>query len=97
MMRTFSPEKKRRFDNPHSKGKSHLINMYGSIFAAFLPAQVPVWTFVVLLPAVFAIEAGWYTIVAVVLSADPGSTLYLPWKNWFDRAGGAVMGTLGCA
>ncbi|SCM70101.1 putative threonine efflux protein (RhtC-like) [uncultured Pleomorphomonas sp.] len=69
--------------------------VYGSIFAAFLPAQAPAWTFAVLLPAIFAVEAGWYTIVAVVFSADRPRALYLRWKSWFDRAAGAVMGTLG--
>lgn len=69
--------------------------VYGSIFAAFLPAQAPSWTFAVLLPAIFAVEAGWYTIVAVVFSADRPRALYLRWKSWFDRAAGAVMGTLG--
>lgn len=69
--------------------------VYGSIFAAFLPPQVPVWTFVVLLPAIFAIEAGWYTIVALVFSADRPRAVYLRWKRWFDRAAGSVMGALG--
>jgi threonine/homoserine/homoserine lactone efflux protein len=35
--------------------------VYGSIFAAFLPAQPPVWTFATPLPAIFMVEAGWYT------------------------------------
>ncbi|MGK9164909.1 LysE family transporter [Inquilinus limosus] len=69
--------------------------VYGSIFAAFLPAQVPAWTFAVLLPAIFAIEAGWYTIVALVFSADRPRAVYLCWKRWFDRAAGSVMGALG--
>ncbi|MBX4898732.1 LysE family translocator [Rhizobium bangladeshense] len=69
--------------------------VYGSIFAAFLPAQAPTWTFAVLLPAIFAVEAGWYTIVAVVFSADRPRALYLRWKSWFDRAAGTVMGALG--
>jgi threonine/homoserine/homoserine lactone efflux protein len=69
--------------------------VYGSIFAALLPAQVPAWTFAVLLPSIFAIEAGWYTVVAVVFSADRPRAVYLRWKIWFDRAAGAVMGGLG--
>jgi len=69
--------------------------VYGSIFAAFLPPQVPAWTFAVLLPAIFAIEAGWYTIVALVFSADRPRAVYLRWKRWFDRAAGSVMGALG--
>jgi threonine/homoserine/homoserine lactone efflux protein len=69
--------------------------VYGSIFAAFLPAQTPAWTFAVLLPAIFVVEAGWYAIVAIVFSAERPRATYLRWKGWFDRAAGAVMGALG--
>ncbi len=69
--------------------------VYGSIFAAFLPALVPFWTFAVLLPAIFAVEAGWYTLVAIVFSADRPRKAYLRWKDWFDRTAGVVMGALG--
>lgn len=69
--------------------------VYGSIFAALLPPQVPAWTFAVLLPAIFAIEAGWYTIVALVFSSERPRAVYLRWKSWIDRAAGAVMGGLG--
>ncbi|HMG49666.1 MAG TPA: LysE family transporter [Inquilinus sp.] len=69
--------------------------VYGSIFAAFLPAHVPAWTFAVLLPAIFAIEAGWYAIVALAFSADRPRAAYLRWKRWFDRVAGTVMGALG--
>ena len=66
-----------------------------NIFAAFLPPQVPGWTFAVLLPAIFTIEVGWYTIVALLFSADRPRAAYLRWKRWFDRGAGTVMGALG--
>jgi RhtB (resistance to homoserine/threonine) family protein len=69
--------------------------VYGSIFAAFLPAHVPAWTFAVLLPAIFTIEAGWYSIVALAFSSDRPRAAYLRWKRWFDRVAGTVMGGLG--
>lgn len=69
--------------------------VYGSIFAAFLPAQVPLWTFAVLLPAIFLVEAGWYTLVAIIFSANRPRKAYLHWKDWFDRTAGVVMGALG--
>jgi RhtB (resistance to homoserine/threonine) family protein len=69
--------------------------VYGSIFAAFLPAHVPAWTFAVLLPAIFMIEAGWYAIVALAFSSDRPRAAYLRWKRWFDRVAGTVMGGLG--
>ena len=34
---------------------------YGSIFAALLPQHPPLWCYFALPPAIFAIEAGWYT------------------------------------
>lgn len=69
--------------------------VYGSIFAAFLPANPPAWTFAVLLPSIFAIEAGWYTVVALAFSSDKPRAVYLRSKHWFDRTAGAVMGALG--
>lgn len=69
--------------------------VYGSIFAAFLPAQVPAWIFAALLPPIFAIEAGWYVIVALAFSADRPRAAYLRWKLWVDRIAGSVMGALG--
>ena len=69
--------------------------IYGSIFAAFLPSQVPFGTFAVLLPAIFLLEAGWYTLVAIVFSAERPRKAYLRWKGWFDLTAGVVMGALG--
>jgi threonine/homoserine/homoserine lactone efflux protein len=68
---------------------------YGSIFAALLPAQPPPWLYVALPPLVFAIETGWYTIVALAFSADRPRGAYLRAKGWIDRFAGAVMGALG--
>lgn len=69
--------------------------VYGSIFAAFLPAHAPAWTSAVLLPAIFAIEAGWYTVVALAFSSERPRAAYLRSKHWFDRTAGLVMGALG--
>lgn len=69
--------------------------VYASIFAALLPADPPLWVSVVLPPAIFAIEAGWYALVAVAFSAGRPRAAYLRSKAWIDRAAGAVMGALG--
>lgn len=69
--------------------------VYGSIFAALLPAHPSPWTFAVLLPMLFAIEAGWYTIVAYTFSASRPRAVYLRAKRLIDRAAGAVIGLLG--
>jgi threonine/homoserine/homoserine lactone efflux protein len=69
--------------------------VYGSIFAALLPAHPSPWTFAVLLPVLFAIEAGWYTIVAYTFSSRRPRAVYLRAKGLIDRTAGAIIGLLG--
>jgi threonine/homoserine/homoserine lactone efflux protein len=69
---------------------------YGSIFAALLPRDLPLWVAAVLLPAlVFIVEAGWYAIVALALSSASPRAAYLRAKTVVDRTAGAVLGVLG--
>lgn len=69
--------------------------VYGGIFAALLPAEPPGWIMAALPPAVFVIEAGWYTLVAVVFSSAGPRAAYLRGKRWFDRAAATALGLLG--
>jgi threonine/homoserine/homoserine lactone efflux protein len=69
--------------------------VYGSIFAALLPPHPASWIFAVLLPILFAIEAGWYTIVALTFSSARPRAFYLRAKGFIDRMAGAVIGLLG--
>ncbi|MBX5167397.1 MULTISPECIES: LysE family translocator [unclassified Rhizobium] len=71
------------------------IIVYASLFAALLPRTVPLDLMVALPLGVFAVEAGWYSIVAFAFSARHPRRLYLAAKSWIDRAAGAVMGGLG--
>ncbi|RUM26752.1 LysE family translocator [Rhizobium vallis] len=71
------------------------IIVYASLFAALLPRSVPLDLIVALPFGVFAVEAGWYSIVALAFSARHPRRLYLAAKGWIDRAAGAVMGGLG--
>jgi len=67
--------------------------VYASVFAAFLPAQVGALFSATLLLLVFAIEAGWYALVALALSSAGPRAAYLRGKAWIDRlAGGVLMG-----
>lgn len=68
---------------------------YGSIFAALLPAAPGLLVTVALPLAVFAVEIGWYAVVALALSAAGPRTAYLRAKAAIDRSAGAVMGLLG--
>lgn len=68
---------------------------YGSIFAALLPQNPGPLVTVVLPVAVLLIELGWYTVVALALSAAAPRAVYLRAKTAIDRTAGAVMGLLG--
>lgn len=68
---------------------------YASIFAALLPAAPPTWMLVSLPPLIFLVEAVWYAVVALALSASGPRAAYGSAKAWIDRAAGAVMGALG--
>ena len=69
--------------------------VYGSVSAAFLPPSLPAWVFLILPLMIFAIEAGWYAVVALAFSAEGARAAYLRSKVLADRAAGAVMGALG--
>jgi threonine/homoserine/homoserine lactone efflux protein len=69
--------------------------VYASIFAALLPRDVPLPLFVGLPIIIFAIETGWYAIVAFVLSSASPRAAYLRHKALIDRAAGGVMVLLG--
>lgn len=69
--------------------------VYGSIFAALLPAHPSPMLVVAIPPAVFMVEAGWYTVVAMAFSAHRPRMLYVRLKVWIDRIAGTVMGALG--
>lgn len=69
--------------------------VYASVFAAFLPGTFSATFAAALLVAVFVIEAGWYALVALLLSTQKPRSLYLGFKTWLDRAAGAVLIGLG--
>jgi threonine/homoserine/homoserine lactone efflux protein len=69
--------------------------VYASIFIALLPQEVPLAAMLILPPAIFVIEAGWYSVVALALSAPSPRAAYLRWKVWVDRAAGSAMALLG--
>ncbi|MGJ7614448.1 MULTISPECIES: LysE family translocator [unclassified Variovorax] len=69
--------------------------VYASIFAAFLPRDVPLVLALSVPVVIFCIETGWYTVVALALSSAAPRLAYLRYKVWIDRAAGGVMGLLG--
>jgi len=69
--------------------------IYGSIFAALLPAQPPLWMCLALPPLIPLVEAGWYVVVALAFSSTRPRAAYLRSKRWIDRLAGSVLGVLG--
>jgi threonine/homoserine/homoserine lactone efflux protein len=69
--------------------------IYGSIFAALLPHDVSTPLAFTLVLVVFAIECGWYAIVAYVLSSSSPRAAYLRYKARIDRTAGSVLMLLG--
>lgn len=68
---------------------------YGSIFVALLPQHPPLWCYFALPPLVFAIETGWYTVVALCFSSQRPRDLYLRAKRWIDRVAAGAITALG--
>ena len=66
-----------------------------SVFTALLPQDIPSYFYVVLPILCFFIDASWYSLVAVVLSAEGPRKVYLKSKAIFDRIAGGVMTLLG--
>jgi threonine/homoserine/homoserine lactone efflux protein len=68
---------------------------YASIFAALLPAELPLGISAALPPLVLMVETGWYAVVAFEFSSSRPRRAYLRSKTWIDRVAGSVLGTLG--
>ena len=69
--------------------------VYASIFAVALPADAPSWFGLACVGLIFTIEAGWYGLVALVLSFDKPRKSYMKSKAVLDRSAASVMGLLG--
>jgi threonine/homoserine/homoserine lactone efflux protein len=69
--------------------------VYASVFAAFLPPHFSLAFAGALLVIVFLVEAGWYALVALLLSSSRPQQAYLSYKAWVDRTAGVVMFALG--
>jgi threonine/homoserine/homoserine lactone efflux protein len=69
--------------------------VYGSIFAALLPANLPRAGLIVLPCLVFVIETTWYAVVAFALSSAAPRQVYLRSKTTIDRVAGGVLSLLG--
>ena len=68
---------------------------YGVIFAALLPGTLSLPFSATVVALVFLLEAGWYVVVALVLSSRAPRAAYLARKSAIDRTAAVVMALLG--
>jgi threonine/homoserine/homoserine lactone efflux protein len=68
--------------------------VYGSVFAALLPANFPLTGSMLVTGGAFAMEFAWYAIVVLVLSSPAPRAAYMRGKTAIDRAAVGVMGLL---
>ncbi len=69
--------------------------VFASIFAALLPASVPEFSYLLLGVLAFIIDAGWYSIVAFLLSSPASRKTYAGFKTFIDRLAAGILGALG--
>ncbi len=68
---------------------------FGSVFLTMLSPDAPAWVQGVALGMVFAIEFGWYLVVATTLSSKPARRVYARAKTWIERVAGAWLALFG--
>ena len=69
--------------------------VYASVFTAALSDTPSPSMTTMLVVTIFAIEFGWYAVVAVAFSTDQARHAYLWSKSWIDKLAAAAMGLLG--
>ena len=69
--------------------------VYASVFSAVLPQDTSWLLTALLVPTIFAIEFGWYSLVALAFSSGRARDSYVRGKSWIDRLAAGAMGLLG--
>ena len=69
--------------------------VFAGVFSALLPQNIPAYFYAAIPFTAFCVDAGWYFIVAFVLSSETPRKAYLRFKAVFDSTAGCVMGLLG--
>ena len=69
--------------------------VYASVFSAALPQDTSWLLTAILVPTIFAIEFGWYSLVALAFSSGRARDSYVRGKRWIDRLAAGAMGLLG--
>jgi threonine/homoserine/homoserine lactone efflux protein len=69
--------------------------VFGSVFATFLPKDVPEYSYYIITASTFIIDSAWYVLVATLLSTSKAQKTYIKFKKYICRVAGAFMGILG--
>ncbi|MBY8074053.1 LysE family translocator [Vibrio fluvialis] len=69
--------------------------VFASVFTTLLPQNIPTYFYIAVPICTFLSNAGWYLIVALVLSASRPRQAYLKFKKFIDYLSGSVMVGLG--
>src|SRR5262245_47840081 len=69
--------------------------VYASVFSAALPQHTSWLLAALLVPTIFAIEFGWYSLVALAFSSTRARKSYVRGKSWIDRLAAGAVGLLG--
>jgi RhtB (resistance to homoserine/threonine) family protein len=68
---------------------------FGSVFAALLPPDVPLWAQLAAIGIIVVDALSWHIALAVLFSTRHTQQVYQRWKRWIDRTVGAALAILG--
>jgi len=69
--------------------------VFASAFAAFLPATIPVYGYLLVCLAAFVIDTTWYLLVSRLLGSGKSQQLYAKFQKTISRVGSGFMGLMG--
>jgi threonine/homoserine/homoserine lactone efflux protein len=69
--------------------------VFAGVFAAFLPKEVPEYSYYLISSSAFVIDTLWYTLVATVLSTQKAQNTYAKFKNHIGRVTSGFIGLMG--
>ena len=69
--------------------------VFGSAFAAFLPKQVPDYSYYLMSILAFVIDSGWYILVTVLFSTRKVREAYASSKQTLSKIASGFMGVIG--
>jgi threonine/homoserine/homoserine lactone efflux protein len=67
----------------------------GGVFMAFLPAEIPEYSYLILAVMSFVIDAGWYSIVSIALTTSRAQKVYIRFKKSISRLASGLMAAMG--